>query len=109
MSKKVVYIAGPITGVPNYETEFAKAEAWLRTHDFTPLNPARLPQGMTNEQYTRIDFAMIDAADAVYFMPEWFTSPGATLEMDYCKYNDKQIALDYNTLQKWRKEVETHE
>lgn len=108
MNKKAVYIAGPITGVTDYLTEFAKAEAWLRTHDFIPLNPARLPQGLTNAQYTRIDFAMIDAADVVYFLPEWFTSPGANLEMDYCKYNDKQIALDYNTLLKWRKEAEAN-
>ena len=91
--KKVVYLAGPITGVPNYWEPFEKADDRLTRHDVAVLNPARLPQGMTNEQYVRICFGMIDSADLVLFLPGWLESKGATLERLYCEYVDKPVAF----------------
>lgn len=88
-TKKVIYIAGPITGVKNYWEAFEQAEEDLLGLGYIPLSPAHLPQGMTNAQYTRIDFAMIDSADAVLFLPGFDESGGASLEADYCDYTGK--------------------
>jgi nucleoside 2-deoxyribosyltransferase len=87
--KKVVYIAGPIAGVENYWEPFEQAEDDLSALGYIPLSPARLPQGMTNEQYMRICFAMIDSADAVLFLPNYESSTGAMLEANYCVYINK--------------------
>lgn len=83
--KKVVYIAGPISGVENYWEAFEKAEDELQAAGFIGLSPSRLPWGMTREQYMRICFAMIDSADAVLFLPGSYVSEGALLEYSYCK------------------------
>lgn len=91
--KKVVYLAGPITGVPNYWEPFEKADDRLTHHDVAVLNPSVLPQGLTNEQYVRICFGMIDSADLVLFLPGWLDSKGATLERVYCDYVGKPVAF----------------
>lgn len=92
--KKVIYISGPITGVKNYWEPFEKAEDDLTALGYIPLSPAHLPQGMTDEQYMRIDFAMIDSADAVLFLTEDYrSSVGMTLEVDYCRYIGKPFVV----------------
>lgn len=88
--QKVVYIAGPITGVKEYWKPFEKAEEDLTALGYIPLSPARLPQGMTNEQYMRICFAMIDSADAVLVLGGSY-SEGVQVEWGYCRYIGKPI------------------
>ena len=89
--KKVIYIAGPITGVEHYWEAFERAEDELIGYGFIPITPTRLPGGLTPAQYAKINLATIDAADAVYFLPGWDESMGARLEMDYCFYTGKPI------------------
>ena len=90
----VVYLSGPITDVPNYWEAFEKAEDFLTSLGWIVLSPAKHPKGLTNEQYMRIDFAMIDVADVVLFLPGWEDSRGAMLEMQYCGYIEKLAVLD---------------
>lgn len=89
--KKVIYIAGPITGVEEYWKPFEKAEEDLIALGYIPLSPARLPQGMTNEKYMRICFALIDSADAVLVLDHSKYSEGVQVEWGYCRYIGKPI------------------
>lgn len=92
--KKKVYIAGPITGVEKYWEPFEKAEDELTAAGFIALTPTRLPLGVGNATYMRIDLAMIDEADMVLFLPGWTSSHGAIIEHAYCLYIDKPHTED---------------
>lgn len=95
---KVIYIAGPIAYNPDYKRDFNRMENELIVKGYVVLNPAKLPQGLTNEQYARIDFAMIDAADAVVLLPNWADSQGASLEANYCRYIGKPVYFSVEAL-----------
>ena len=89
--KPKLYIAGKITGDPDYKAKFAMAEKFYKEHGYTVLTPAVLPEGMRPADYMRICFAMIDTADTVAFLPGWGASVGAWVEHAYCCYIDKNI------------------
>lgn len=102
-----VYIAGGITGVENYKERFAAAKRMLlREGDDRPismehyygtprankvLNPAELPEGWPKGLYMDVCLAMIRAADLVVFLPGWERSRGASLEMQYSRYEGKPV------------------
>lgn len=87
-----VYIAGKITGDPNYKMKFRMAAKHIQ--DLYPLavilNPAELPEGLTPKDYMRLCFGMIDAADILFALPDAAESEGARLEMAYCEYIEKE-------------------
>lgn len=87
----VVYIAGPITGVENYRKPFEEAAARLEEQGHTVLSPIVHPEGLTRAQYMRMCLAMIDSADAVYFLEGWEKSDGATIEHAYSVYVKKIV------------------
>ena len=86
-----IYIAGKITGDPDYRAKFADAQRQIEAQGHTALNPATLPEGMEPKDYMRICFAMIDVADAVVFLPDAAESGGVRLEMEYCKYIERSM------------------
>lgn len=87
---KVIYLSGPITEDPDYKKKFNDAEVLLSGRlGHKVLNPAVLPQGLTEAQYMRIDLAMLDSADVVVFLPGWENSRGASIERSYCHKIDK--------------------
>lgn len=92
--KKVIYIAGPITGVPRYYEAFEAMEDELSGMGYIPLSPSRLPENISNAKAMQICLAMINAADAVIFLDGWENSNGARLERDYCFYIDKPAFTD---------------
>ena len=90
-----IYLAGKISGNPNYKAEFERHAITYEAEGHIVLNPAELPEGMKPEDYMRICFAMIDVADKVCFLPGWYRSAGARLEYDYCKYIGKPVILPH--------------
>lgn len=96
---KTIYISGPITGVDEYWKPFEEVDDILTAAGYTVLTPSRLPSGMSNAQYMRIDLATIDCADAVFFLPKFFESQGARLEWDYCQYIGKPCIYGLDMLE----------
>lgn len=84
-----VYIAGKITGDPNYWEKFLWAQEDLERQGFTVLNPADLPEGMRPADYMRICLSMMESADVVAFLPDYTESRGAQLEWAWCQYVGK--------------------
>ena len=86
-----VYIAGKITGNPNYKRQFAKAERELKTQGHTTMNPAVLPDGFEHHEYMKICFSMIDICDSVFFLSNWNDSIGAQMEHIYARATGKGL------------------
>lgn len=89
-----IYIAGKITGEPNYKEKFDIAATSLEAQGHIVLNPAELPEGMLPADYMRICFAMIDTADAIYLIKGWYSSSGASIERNYAMYTGKSILTE---------------
>jgi len=85
------YIAGKITGDPGYREKFEIGKRDLEQDGLIVLNPAELPEGLSGGDYMRICISMIECADVVYFLPDWYESSGAKLEHDLCLYIGKPV------------------
>lgn len=88
-----VYIAGKITGDRRYRAKFREAAMALEAAGHVVLNPATLPDGLTDADYMRICMAMVDAADLAVFLPDYRESRGAMVEWAYCQRIGKDCAL----------------
>ena len=75
------YIAGPMTGYKNFNRDlFNQTAAKLTTEGHSVLNPATLPDGLTQSEYMRICVQMVFIADRLMMLPGWKRSAGATAE-----------------------------
>ena len=89
-----IYIAGKITGEPNYKETFKIVENDLLEAGHTVLNPSILPLGFEHEEYMHICYAMIDVCDSVYMLSNWKDSKGAKLEQNYALDQGKLVAYE---------------
>lgn len=100
--KPVVYVAGPMRGIPKYNhPAFYEAEAMLVSMGFDVINPARLdkdegfdidalpddfdwntfPDGLQiRDVFKRDTKAICDKAQFIYMLPKWPRSKGARAE-----------------------------
>ena len=88
-TRKVIYISGPIKDVPKYWKPFEHMEDEFSAKGFIVLTPTRLPEGLTDAQSMRIRAAMIDSADAVYFLQGWYTDDASVLEHQHAHHIGK--------------------
>ena len=90
----VIYIAGPITGRPDYIERFCEAQLNLEADGWIVLNPADLPPGMPADRYMPICLAMLQQADAIYMLDGWEYSEGANIELQFAQYQGKGVLYE---------------
>ena len=84
MNQKIIYIAGPMRGYPDFNTsEFNKKEYVLRELGYLVLNPAILPKDLPSEKYMPICLAMLRECDGVLMLDGYLNSSGAMVEYSY--------------------------
>lgn len=101
----ILYIAGPMTGLPqyNYPAFFAAAER-LQAAGYDVLNPARIDEDNSTEPgertwqwYMRRALRMVSGADGVALLPGWHESRGAQLG----EHVGRTLGLDVLTVDEW--------
>lgn len=78
-----IYLAGPMTGLPDLNfPAFHAAAHQLRACGHTVINPAEInpDHTMSWEACMRKDIAALVTCDSIYLLPGWQESKGATLE-----------------------------
>jgi hypothetical protein len=86
MPKPVAYLAGPMSGYPNYNFDkFNRLAGKLREAGWSIVNPAETAGGAADlgrPWYFKYDFSVIlNCCDAVICMEDWDTSAGAKAEL----------------------------
>ena len=87
-----VYLAGRVSGEPNYQKIFAGAAAKLRSGGYEVYNPAAANQeGRALADIMATLLPQLCASDAIALLPNWRSSPGAIIEWKLAKYLGKTI------------------
>ncbi|WP_176246145.1 DUF4406 domain-containing protein [Vibrio aestuarianus] len=90
--KTKVYIAGPMSGLPEFNRPaFHKMDVKLSNAGYAALNPALLPDGLSQPEYMDICCAMLRCCDAILMLDGWDKSQGAVAEYHLAKKLGKQI------------------
>lgn len=93
---KRVYVAGPMTGMPELNFPAFHAEAnRLRNAGYEVANPAEINPdiGAKWQDCMRADIEQLVRCDAIVLLPGWEKSRGATLEHHIAKQLDLEIYL----------------
>ena len=79
---KKVYICGPMTGYEDFNRQaFNDAAKEVVRVGNVPLNPAILPDGLTQAEYMAIDLQMLQMCDVLWALTGWHESAGAKAEI----------------------------
>lgn len=94
-----IYIAGPMTGIPDLNFPAFNAEAArLRAAGWEVLNPAEInpDHTMAWADCMRRDLAALVTCDAIQLLPNWRASRGATLEYHVARELGLQVLNVYD-------------
>lgn len=84
MSKRIIYISGPMTGLPqnNFPAFHAAAQDW-RTAGYAVRNPAEVGEevGLAWTDYMRKDLKLLAECNTIFLLQGWEKSQGAHLEL----------------------------
>lgn len=93
-----IYIAGKITGEPNYMEIFQAKQDELEAQGHTVINPAKLDyilgDNFTHAEYMHICFSLIDLCDVIELLDNWRDSTGACMELDYSIEKGKTVRME---------------
>lgn len=88
----IIYIAGPMSGIKDFNRLlFNKVAAELTEQGHSVLNPAALPDGLSQGQYMQICLPMVAVADELVMLPGWERSEGAYIEFCLARKSGKTI------------------
>lgn len=91
-NENTVYLAGRITGDPEYKKKFEAARRALESASYIVLDPSILPSsGFEYAAYIRISTSMMDECAQVCFLPDWRDSEGAMYEYGRAAAHEKPI------------------
>lgn len=100
-SVTTLYIAGPMTGYPEFNyPAFRAAEAQLRAAGYATLNPSDISDPGDPQPWDRCmrhALRMVLDADGLALLPGWAKSKGATLEVHVAQ----ALLLPVRRLQAW--------
>lgn len=89
---KKIYIAGPMSGIKDHNRPlFNMVAAELSEQGHSALNPATLPDGLSQGQYMQICLPMVAVSDELVMLPGWEQSEGAYIEFLPAKKSGKTI------------------
>lgn len=77
-----VYIAGPMTGLPDYNRAafFCAAEALKEKGCYVPVHTAWMVDCLSRVDYMRMALQMMLTCEAIYLLRDWNNSAGAQTE-----------------------------
>lgn len=88
----IYYIAGPMSGIKDFNRPlFNKVSGELAGQGHSVLNPAILPDGLSQGQYMQICLPMVAVAEELVMLPGWERSEGAYIEFCLAKKSGKAI------------------
>lgn len=112
-TKPRIYVAGPMTGIPEYNyPAFLRAAQRLRDKGFAVLSPLDVDKEIVPgaskpawEWYMRRTIKMLMDADAVALLPDWESSKGAVIEWELAR----TLGMDIRPIHEWLREPATAE
>ena len=90
-----IYISGQISGLPldEVKAKFQDAEKRIVEHGYEAVNPLKngIPDSEAWEVHMAADIVLLLDCDAIYMLPGWESSKGATLEKNIAERTGKKI------------------
>lgn len=90
-----IYISGQISGLPFDETKakFENIESELIAQGYEVVNPIKngIPYNAPWEVHIAMDILLLIGCEAIYLLPDWAYSKGATLEKKIAEFTGKEI------------------
>lgn len=88
----IIYVAGPISGIKDHNRPlFNRVAIELTEQGHSVLNPATMPDGLSQGQYMQICLPMVAVADELVMLPGWEQSEWAYIEFLLAKKSGKTI------------------
>lgn len=90
-----IYISGQISDLPLEETtaKFSKIENELIAQGYEVVNPLKngIPYNAPWDVHIAMDILLLIGCQAIYLLPDWSYSRGATLEKNIAEFTNKEI------------------
>lgn len=84
-----VYLAGPITGMPNHnQKSFSVAASFIRLQGHEVVNPIEMDGGNFSKpysEYMRRDIEKLMQCEGIALLPNWERSRGAMIEFQIAR------------------------